>query len=135
MPHKNVSHAIEPPSERSFGLVFTVVFLAITFWPVAFGEGGYLGWALVGALGLAAITYLRPQLLARPNLLWFRFGLLLGSIVSPIVLGILFFAVMTPIGLLVRLLGKDLLSQRLNPSAASYWIPRSNDMGSMKDQF
>lgn len=109
-------------SERAFGIVFAIVFALIALWPLL-GGGGVRPWAAAtGALFLGA-AFLAPRALKPLNVLWFRFGMLLHRIVSPIVMGFLFFVTVTPIGLLMRALGKDLL--RLERSdAKSYWIER-----------
>lgn len=109
-------------SERAFGIVFAVVFALIALWPLV-GSGGVRLWALLIAAGFLVLAFLAPRLLTPLNLLWFRFGMLLHRIVSPIVMGFLFFVTVTPIGLLVRAMGKD--SLRLKRSdVKSYWIER-----------
>ncbi len=111
-------------SDRAFGLVFAVVFAAIALYPLLAGNPPRL-WSLVIAAAFAAVALLRAGLLAPLNRLWTRFGLLLHRIVSPLVLGFMYFAVLTPTGLLLRLAGKDLLALKRDPAAASYWIPRT----------
>src|SRR5215470_6670348 len=100
-------------SDRSFGLVFTAVFLAIAILPWIFGRG-LRAWSLGVAAAFGIFALLAPGVLAPLNKLWHQFGLLLHRIVSPIVLGVMFFVVITPIGLLLRALGKDPLRLRLN---------------------
>lgn len=114
---------IEGSSDRSFGLVFTVFFLVVTSLPLFYGNGLRL-WALglAGAFLMLALT--APKLLSPFNRLWTRFGMLLHRVVSPLALGILFYGVVMPTGLLMRLFGKDLLRLRLDKSANSYWIQR-----------
>jgi hypothetical protein len=125
MAHEDLSrdHQVEGSSDRSFGLVFSGVFVIVACWPLFYRELPRW-WALVVALVLTAIAILKPALLTHPNRLWTKLGLLLGKIVSPIALGILFFGVVAPIGVLVRLTGKDPLRLKLDSSADSYWIPR-----------
>jgi hypothetical protein len=125
MAHENLERDehVEGSSDRSFGFVFAVVFLIIAAWPLL--SGNPPRWWSVGvaaAFGLAALV--RPALLAPLNRLWLKFGLLLARFVSPIALGILFYAVFTPIGLLMRLFGKDPLLLRRDANAASYWRRR-----------
>ena len=110
-------------SDRSFGIVFAVVFGVVGLWPLL-GDGAVRWWALAIAFGFAAVAAVRPGLLAPLNRLWFKFGLLLNQIISPIVMGLLFFLVITPFALWIRARGKDLLHLRRDPAARSYWIPR-----------
>ena len=125
MAHEDLSREqqIEGSSDRSFGLVFAGVFLIVACWPLFYWESPRW-WALGIALAFAVVAFWKPALLARLNRLWTKFGLLLGKIVSPIALGILFYGIIAPIGVVVRLSGKDPLRLRLDASADSYWIPR-----------
>lgn len=139
MGHEDLSREehIEGSSDRSFGFVFAAVFALIALWPLLH-QGGVRVWALVVAAAFALIAVVRPALLATPNRLWMKLGLLLGKIVAPIALGILFYAVLTPLGVLMRMTGKDPLRLKRDPSAASYWIPREPPgppPGSMTNQF
>lgn len=137
--HENLSRdeAVEGSSNRSFGIVFAVVFLVIGCWPFVFGEG-MLWWAVATAAAFGAIAFVAPSLLEWPNRLWLRFGLLLHHIVSPIALALVFYGAVLPTGLLLRLFGKDLLRLRRQPQAPSYWIDRTPPgppPDSLKDQF
>jgi predicted membrane metal-binding protein len=114
---------IEGSSDRSFAAVFALVFGLVCLWPVLFG-GSPRGWAAAVALAFALVGMLRPAWLAPLNRLWMRFGLLLGAVVSPIALGLLFYGVLTPIGVLMRLFGSDPLRLRRDPAMRSYWLPR-----------
>lgn len=114
---------VEGSSNRSFGVVFTVVFLIVALLPLLKGEGPRI-WGLVVSSLIAAVTLLRPSLLTAPNRLWMKFGLLLGRIVSPVVIGILYYGVITPFGIVMRLAGKDPLRLKRDPGAATYWIRR-----------
>ena len=131
------SEDVHGSSDRSFGIVFAIVFGVIGLLPLVFGGGARL-WSLgVGAVFLVAAVVV-PAVLAPLNRLWLRFGLLLHRIVSPVVLGIMFFVVITPMGLVMRAFGKDLLRLRFDRAAASYWIDRTPPgppPESMKDQF
>ncbi|MBC7991849.1 MAG: hypothetical protein H7Z15_01220 [Rhizobacter sp.] len=125
MSHEDLSREdeVEGSSDRSFGFVFAAVFLIIAAWPLL--HSGTPRWWSVGvaaAFGLVAIV--KPVLLAGANKLWMKFGLLLAKVVSPIALGILFYIVFMPIGLLMRVSGKDPLRLKFDPAAQSYWIPR-----------
>lgn len=126
MAHEDLSRdqVVEGSSDRSFGLVFAAVFVIIACWPLFYGETPRW-WALGMALAFAAVAIWKPVLLAGLNRLWIKLGVLLGKIVSPIALGILFYGVLTPIGALVRLSGKDPLRLKLDPGAGSYWISRT----------
>ena len=113
----------EMGSERSFGYVVGGVLLAIALWPLHAGEGPHL-WALIPALPLIALAAIRPALLAPLNKLWFKLGILLGRIISPIVLGIVYYLWITPIALVMRLAGKKFLALGFEPEGKSYWIIR-----------
>lgn len=125
MAHEDLTREqhVEGSSDRSFGLVFAVVFLVIACWPLIHKETPHW-WAIVASAVFGAIALLKPALLAGLNRLWLKLGLLLGKLVSPIALGILFYGVLTPIGAVVRLTGKDPLRLKLDSGADSYWIPR-----------
>ncbi len=110
-------------SNKAFGWVFVVVFLVIALWPV-FSGGGPRLWSLIVSGLLVVITLAVPTLLTIPNNLWQRFGQLLHRIVSPLVLAVMFFVVVTPIGRLMRLLGKRSLRLDRDAAAQSYWIKR-----------
>ena len=128
---------IKGSSDRSFGLVFTVVFALVGLWPVFFGNAAR-PWALGIAAVFLIVALARPALLAPLNTLWLKFGLLLSRVVNPIVIGLLFYSTVTPIGLVMRLLGKDPLRLRFEPAATSYWIerdPPGPPPESMKNQF
>jgi hypothetical protein len=112
-----------PGAERAFGLVFAAVCAAIALWPLT-GGAAPRPWALAVAAGFAAVALIRPRWLAAPNRVWFRLGLVLHRVVSPLVLAFLFFVAVTPLGLLLRALGKTPLGLGFDRKAASYWIER-----------
>ena len=124
----------EQSSEKSFGVVFSIVFLIVALYPLI-NSSGLRIWALVVSIIFLLLAFLAPKILLLPNKLWFKFGLLIGSIVAPIVMAFVYFVTVLPTGLIMRLLGKDLLKQKLDKNAKSYWIKRSEPMGSMKNQF
>ena len=124
----------EQSSEKSFGVVFSIVFLIIALYPLITSEGLRI-WALVVSIIFFLLAFLAPKILVLPNKLWFKFGLLIGSIVAPIVMAFVYFVTVLPTGLIMRLLGKDLLKQKLDKNSNSYWVKRSEPMGSMKNQF
>ena len=125
----------EQSSEKSFGVVFSIVFLIVSLFPPLINSEGLRIWALVVSIIFFLLAFLAPKILVLPNKLWFKFGLLIGSIVAPIVMAFVYFVTVLPTGLIMRLLGKDLLKQKLDKNAKSYWVKRSEPMGSMKNQF
>ncbi len=141
--HENLSERddVKAGSESSFGLVMGVVFILIAFWPlftVSDQEGALRFWALAVA-GFFVVTALTmPRLLTPLNKLWFLFGQLLHKIVNPLVMGFLFYLTVTPIGLIMRALGKTPLKLDFDKNAKSYWIsriPPGPARDSMKRQF
>jgi hypothetical protein len=113
-----------PGSDRSFGFVFAAVFTLVALWPLIGGHAPrWIALSIAAAFGLIAIT--APWLLRPLNYIWFRFGLLLHSVVSPLVMGGVFFLCVVPMGVIMRLLGKNLLSLERQPDLASYWIVRT----------
>ena len=124
----------EQSSEKSFGVVFSIVFLIVALYPLITSAGLRI-WALVVSIIFFLLAFLAPKILVLPNKLWFKFGLLIGSIVAPIVITLVYFVTVVPTGLIMRLLGKDLLKQKLDNNAKSYWIKRSEPMGSMRNQY
>ena len=120
-------------SNRSFGIVFFVVFLIISTYPLINGDELRL-WSLIISIVFLFFGLVNSKILNPLNKLWFKFGIFLGKIISPLVMGIIFFLVVTPIGLLMRLLNKDLLNLRFNNSG-SYWIKKTEPKSKMKNQF
>ena len=121
-------------SNRSFGLVFFVVFLIVALWPLKSGEEFRL-WSLVLSIIFFILGVLNSKLLTPLNKLWTKFGFLLGNIVSPIVMGMVYFIVVTPTGVFMRLLGKDLLKTSKEKYTSTYWMKRNKQQSSMKKQF
>ena len=117
------THEVKTSGNRAFGWVFVVVFLIIGAWPLLSG-GSLRGWATIAAAVIALAALAAPALLSLPNRGWMRFGMLLHRIVSPLVLAILFFAIVTPMGLIMRMFGHDSLHLRRRPGEDSYWIKR-----------
>ena len=120
-------------SNRSFGIVFSIVFLLIAIYPLINNEELRI-WSLVIAIIFLGLGLINSKALTPLNKLWFKFGLLLGRIISPIVMGLIFFLVVTPIGLIMRIIGKDLLNLKLNKDK-SYWIEKTGPKSKMKNQF
>ena len=125
---------IKISSNRSFGLVFFLVFLIIALWPLKYEEDIRL-WSLALSIIFFILGVLNSNLLTPLNKLWFKFGIFLGSIVSPIIMGIVFFLVVTPIGVFMRLLGNDLLKMRKVQKTSTYWIKRGKQQSTMRKQF
>ena len=120
-------------SNKSFGIVFFVVFLLISLYPLINSENVRF-WSLAISCIFLILGILNSNLLLPLNKIWFKFGILLGRIISPIVMGIIFFLVVTPIAFIMRLLGKDLLNLKYNDNQ-SYWIEKSGPKSKMKNQF
>ena len=120
-------------SNRSFGIVFFIVFLIISIYPLLNNENIRI-WSLVISIIFLVLGLLNSKFLNPLNKIWFKFGLLLGKIISPILMGIIFFFVVTPIGLLMKLLQKDLLNLKFNKNK-TYWIEKSGPKSKMKNQF
>ena len=124
---------IKISSNRSFGLVFFVVFLLISIYPLLHGQNLRF-WSLIVAIIFLALGLLNSKILTPLNKIWFKFGLLLGSIVSPIIMSIIFFFVVTPISFVMKILGKDILNLKRNNNN-TYWIEKSGPKSKMKNQF
>ena len=124
---------IKKSSNRSFGIVFFVVFLLIALYPLIY-DGEIRLWSLIISVIFLILGLLDSKILAPLNKIWFKFGILLGKIVSPLIMGIIFFLVVTPIGLIMRLLGKDVLNLKYNKNK-SYWIEKNGPKSKMKNQF
>jgi hypothetical protein len=123
---------INKKNNITFGILFFIFFLIIGLFPLI-SVGIIRVWSVVLSLGFLIITIIRPNLFTFLNKLWIKFGILLGKIVSPIVMGLVFFFVVTPIGVFVRILKKDVMG--LKRGASSYWINREDKIQSMKKQF
>ena len=123
---------IKPKDNITFGILFFIFFLIIGLYPLK--SGGVIRiWSIILSLIFLIITIIKPNLFTYLNRLWIKFGMLLGKIISPIVMGLVFFFVVTPIGILVRVLKKDVMG--LKRGAPSYWINREDKIQSMKKQF
>jgi hypothetical protein len=127
----------KPGSDRNFGLVMAAA--ATLFGCLPLLRAAPPHWALLGvAAAFAALSLLAPRVLFPLNYVWFRFGLLLHRVISPMVIGAVFFLCVTPIGLLLRMFGKDVLSLRRRADLPSYWIvrdPPGPEAGTMTNQF
>ena len=124
---------IKISSNRSFGIVFFAVFFLIALYPLIHNEEIRI-WSLITSLIFLILGLINSRTLTPLNKLWFKFGILLGKIVSPIIMGIIFFLVVTPIGFIMRILGKDVLNLKFNANK-SYWIEKTGPKSKMKNQF
>ena len=124
---------IKISSNRSFGIVFFLVFLLIALYPVLKGND-LRTWSLLTSIGFLILGIMNSKLLSPLNKLWFKFGLILGKFISPLIMGIIFFIVVTPIGIIMRLLRKDLLLLKYNQKE-TYWIEKTGPKSKMKNQF
>ena len=120
-------------SNRSFGIVFFIVFSLIALYPLTY-SGEIRIWSVVISLIFLVLGLLNSKILAPLNKLWFKFGIFLGKIISPIIMGIIFFFVVTPIGLIMRILGKDVINLKYNKNK-SYWVEKNGPKSKMKNQF
>ena len=124
---------IKISSNRSFGIVFFIVFFVIALYPLTYIQDIRV-WSAIISIIFLVLGLLNSKILTPLNKLWFKFGIFLGKIISPIIMGIIFFLVVTPIGLLMRLLGKDLINLKYNNNK-SYWIEKKGPKSKMKNQF
>ena len=120
-------------SNKSFGIVFSIVFLIIAIYPLINNDELRI-WSLIIAIIFLVLGLINSKILTPLNKLWFKFGILLGRIVSPIIMGLIFFMVVTPIALIMRIIGKDLLNLKFNKEK-SYWIEKTGPKSKMKNQF
>ena len=113
-------------SNRSFGVLFSIVFLLIAFWPV-FNSHNFNDikiWSLIVSSILLILAIIKSKILTPFNIAWIKFGNLLGRIIAPIVLATLYFFVVTPIGLLLKLFKKDILNLSIKKDVKTYWLTR-----------
>jgi len=125
---------IKISSNKSFGIVFFVIFLVVALWPLI-NEGEIRIWSIVISIIFLFLGLINSKILTPLNKLWFRFGILLGNVFSPIVMGIIYFGVITPIGILMKLIGKDILNLKQNKKSSTYWIKKEKVISNMKNQF
>ena len=126
--------SVKQGSERNFGIVFSVVFLFFSFYPNFSYEKVRL-WSLVVSVLFFLISIFQPSILKSLNFLWFKFGILLGRIISPIIMALVFVFAIIPTGIIIRYMGKDPLQRKFLKNKNSYWIPRKISRQSMKNQF
>ena len=124
---------IKISSNRSFGIVFFIVFLLISLYPLTY-SGEIRIWSVIISFIFLVLGLFNSKILTPLNKYWFKFGIFLGKIISPMIMGIIFFLVVTPTGLIMRLLGRDVLNLKYNKSQ-SYWIEKNGPKSKMKNQF
>ena len=120
-------------SNKNYGLTFFIVFLIISLWPLMHNEQIRV-WSLLIAFIFLILGMLNSKILTPLNTTWFKFGLFLGKIISPIVMGIIFFLIVTPISIIMKIFGKDLLNLKYN-NQKSYWVEKTGPKSKMKNQF
>ena len=125
---------IKISSNRSFGIVFFLLFLILFLWPLTKGQDVKI-WLLIISVIFLGLGLINSKLLTPLNKIWFKFGILLGKFISPIVMGIVFFLVVTPTGLIMRLIGSNLLALKKDNNKNTYWIKKKDYKTSMKNQF
>ena len=121
------------PTNKNFGIVFSVIFLIISLFPLI-NDGSLRIWSLIVSTVFLFLGLINSKILTPLNKIWFKFGLLLGRIVSPVIIGFIFFLVVTPTALIMRLIGKDLLNLKFSKHK-SYWIEKTGPKSKMKNQF
>ena len=124
---------IKKGSEKNFGILFAVLFFIISLWPLTYG-GNFVLWSLILSFIFALLVFIKPKALKPLNYAWITFGNVLGHVVSPLVMAGIFFLVVTPISLLMKIIGKDLLNIKYSKKR-SYWISKDKKIGSMRKQF
>ena len=121
-------------SNRSFGLLFFIVFLIIGLWPLKNGDNLNLYFSIASLIFLI-LGLLNSKLLSPLNKIWIKFGEILGTIIAPIIMALVYFVILTPVSLVVRVFGKDILGLKFINKQQTYWINRKKNMGSMRKQF
>ena len=127
------NNEIKISSNKSFGIVFAIVFFLIGLWPIIKSNDIRI-WSLILSVIFLILGLMNSSILTPLNKIWFRFGIFLGNFIAPVVMGIIFFFVVTPIGLIMRLLGRDLIKLKKN-NENRYWIEKKDTESSMKKQF
>ncbi len=124
----------EQTSVKSFGILFFLVFLIIGFWPKIAGDEIRL-WSIIISIIFLVLGLINSKVLVPLNKYWIKLGEFLGKIIAPIVMLIIYFVIVTPIGLLLKMFQKDILNVKSDKKLNSYWIERDKDLGPMKNQF
>mgnify|MGYP001314547525 FL=1 len=121
-------------SNRSFGLLFFIVFIVVGLWPIIKGEEANVYLILI-SLFFLIFGLINSKILSPFNKAWIKFGEILGLIIAPIIMALVYFIILTPISLIVRIIGKDLLGLKFLKEQDTYWIKREKKLGTMKKQF
>ena len=121
-------------SNRSFGIIFFIIFLLVSLYPLTNDES-IRYWSLIISMIFLVLGLFNSNLLSPLNKIWFRFGILLGKLISPFIMGVIFFLVVTPIGLIMKIIKKDLLNLRFRKDKETYWIEKTEPKSKMKNQF
>lgn len=121
-------------SNRSFGLLFFIIFLIIGLWPLLKNNTVNVTF-LIFSIPFLILGFLNSSLLTSLNIAWTKLGEILGKLIAPIIMFLIYFIFLTPISILVRIFGKDLIGLKISKKSKSYWIKRKKDLGSMKKQF
>lgn len=127
------SDNIKLGSNRSFGIVFCIVFLLVAVYPLL-NDNQIRYWSIIISIIFLLLGVFNSKILTPLNILWMKFGLLLGKIISPLIMGFVFFGVVTPISILMKLIGKDSLNLKRNKND-TYWLKKQEIKSSMKNQF
>ena len=130
---KNIKKNDKFENNKSFGILFFIVFILVSVWPLKNGEDLRI-WSLLISLVFLFLGLINSKILTPLKSVWIKFGYLLGNIISPVVMGIIYFLVLTPTGLIMRLLGKDILKLNKN-KLNTYWEKKSKNQSTMKNQF
>ena len=124
---------IKLPSNRNFGIVFSIVFLIIAIWPIL-NQNEIRIWSMMISFIFLILGLINSKFLSPLNKAWFKFGLILGSVIAPVVMGVIYFLVVTPTGLIMKALGKDILGLKRNKNS-TYWLEKDNSNNNLKNQF
>ena len=131
----NKYEKLKKPSERSFGITFSIVsFIIFVYFNFIHNQNLYYSFLILSFIFLY-LSFFQTFLLRLPNKLWFLLGIYLGKIVSPIILFVIFFGLLTPISLITRIFKRDLINQKINKNKNSYWLKRLDKINNMKDQY
>ena len=121
-------------SEKNFGIVFSFFFI-IVFLYYAFFKDQNFYWLISVSFFFLLFSFIKPNIFYLPNKVWFKIGIILGYIITPIILFIIFYFIITPYGIVVKIFNKNLLNKKIDKNKKTYWITRNTSINTMKDQF